>query len=109
MTVRPLARLKAVDPGSCPSMGPPPGAGSTALFPKEDTVTLPQSIEEDRVVELARPASPTSVAEAFAGLQTELQKTITGMRPDDFSLEVDCERDRLRIRFRAYRHREQSR
>ena len=66
---------------------------------------LPATLEDDRTVVALRDGTPpTSMAEAFATLSDGLQNAAGQM--DDVLLEVDASCDRLRVRFRAYRHRD---
>jgi hypothetical protein len=39
------------------------------------------------------------------GVFALLQQTIANMSPDDLNLEIEADRVRTRVRFRAYRHR----
>jgi hypothetical protein len=49
--------------------------------------------------------SPTTTS--LSALTAAMQK-VSAMEPDDLSLEIDAPPDRLRVRLRAYRHRETS-
>jgi hypothetical protein len=61
--------------------------------------------EGDHGVVLSREVStPPTIAATLSELTRAMQKTITGM--DDVSLELDASPDRLRVRLRAYRHRD---
>jgi hypothetical protein len=71
-------------------------------------MTLPAA-EDDRVVAFSRDATtPTSIASTLSQLTTSMQRAVSGMSPDDLTLEVDASPDRLRVRLRAYRHRNDS-
>jgi hypothetical protein len=64
-------------------------------------------VEEDRALAISGSTS-SSLTESFAALSAGLQKAVTQMGADDISLEVDAGSDRLRVRFRAYKHRRDS-
>jgi hypothetical protein len=65
-----------------------------------DTNAIVPKISSADVVEVESEAVPN-----FAGAITQLQQVLGNMRPDDFSLEYERDRDgRTKLRFRAYRH-----
>jgi hypothetical protein len=68
-------------------------------------MTLPAA-EDDRVVAFARDnTTPTSIASTLSQLTTSMQRAVSGMNPDNLTLELDASPDRLRVRLRAYPHR----
>ena len=67
---------------------------------------LPATMDDDRVVAL-RGGTPPTLTETLAMLDQGLQQAANQM--DDISLEIDAGGDRLRVRFRAYKHRNNGR
>ena len=64
------------------------------------------TVEEDKALTPFNDAAARlSIAESFTALSAGLQQAVGKMAADDISLEVDATTDRLRVRFRAYRHR----
>ena len=57
----------------------------------------------DSALALANGA-PVTIGEAVAVISADLRQAAR-MDADDISLEIDASSDRLRVRFRAYRHR----
>jgi hypothetical protein len=58
----------------------------------------------DQIIALSHDsASPPSIASTLSQLTAAMQKAVVGM--DDLSLEVDASPDWLKVRLRAYKHR----
>jgi len=65
-------------------------------------------MQEDKVIALMRDNQPAAVSlsSAFAALGESLRKAVGQM--DDVSLEVDVSGHLMHMRFRAYKHRQNS-
>jgi hypothetical protein len=68
------------------------------------------SERKDVVVKIDAPgraSQPANLASAVETMITSMHEAVSGMAPDDISLEVDCsqdgERSNARLRFRAYK------
>jgi hypothetical protein len=59
---------------------------------------------EDKVLALSGIA-PSTLTTELAAFTAGLQKAVAGMNADDVSFELDASGDRLRVRLRAYKHR----
>jgi hypothetical protein len=61
---------------------------------------MPQRVGSADVVEVESRGAPD-----LQGVFAQLQQTIANMLPEDLNLEIEADRVRTRVRFRAYRHR----